>query len=105
MPRSGVTGTARPTFHLLYRELVPGRRAGSFGTGTSPNFRTLELPNFRTSPTLHHSIAAVALGALGVLAVQYLRAASRDGVALPVLARFGGNYIGTRPPSPPIEAC
>ena len=33
MPRSGVTGTARPTLLLLYRELVPGQRAGWFGTG------------------------------------------------------------------------
>ena len=30
--RSDVTGTARPAFRLLYRELVPGGRAGRFGT-------------------------------------------------------------------------
>ena len=30
--RSDVTGTARPAFRLLYRELVPGWRAGRFGT-------------------------------------------------------------------------
>jgi hypothetical protein len=54
-PRSGVTGTARPTFQLPYRELVPGRLAGWFGTGASPNFRTLELPNFRTSSRLRVS--------------------------------------------------
>ena len=30
---------ARPTFRLLYRELVPVRRAGCFGTGASPKLR------------------------------------------------------------------
>jgi len=34
-PRSGVTGTARPTFRWLYRELVQARWAGRFGTGAS----------------------------------------------------------------------
>ena len=38
-PRGGVTGTACLTFRLLYRELVPGRRAGCFGTGAGPKLR------------------------------------------------------------------
>ena len=32
-PRSGVTGTARPTFRLPYREPALGLREGCFGTG------------------------------------------------------------------------
>jgi hypothetical protein len=41
---------------LPYRELVAGWRAGRLGTGASSNFRTLELPNFRTSSRLRASV-------------------------------------------------
>ena len=64
MPRSGVTGTARPTFQLLYRELVPGRRAGWFGTGASEcerNAGTLE-PAVPGGVVLHPCAASIHRG-------------------------------------------
>ena len=116
-PRSGVTGTARPTLRFAvanacadanpsvgHRRLVLrkqtldppgmaravpcGEAAGMGGAvryRRKPHFRTLELPKFRNSP---HSIAA----------------ASRDGVAPPVLARLCRCVPGARRHSTTIEA-
>jgi hypothetical protein len=86
--------------------------------------QTLELPNFRTSPALHRSIAAFGRDGFALSRFSRLKkhlpfasirvhsrshctllrsitAASRDGVAPPVLARLCGNFPGTRPRRPP----